>query len=75
MNTPVSEDISTTIYKVNALIKKAPGDGFINYYINDLDGTTGSYVYTQANGNDLDYLEPFMVKFVLFIYLQLMLNH
>lgn len=59
MNTPVSEDISTTIYKVNALIKKAPGDGFINYYINDLDGTTGSYVYTQANGNDLDYLEPF----------------
>lgn len=59
INTPVSEDISTTIYKVNALIKKTPGDGFINYYINDLDEKTGSYVYTQANGNDLDYLEPF----------------
>lgn len=59
INTPVSEDISTTIYKVNALIKKAPGDGFINYYINDLDEKTGSYVYTQANGSDLSYLEPF----------------
>lgn len=59
INTPVSEDISTTIYKVNALIKKAQGDGFINYYINDLDEKTGSYVYTQANGSDLSYLEPF----------------
>lgn len=59
INTPVSEDISTTIYKVNALIKKAPGDGFINYYIDDLDEKTGSYVYTQANGSDLSYLEPF----------------
>lgn len=59
INTPVSEDISTTIYKVNALIKKTPGDGFINYYINDLDEKTGSYVYTQANGSDLSYLEPF----------------
>lgn len=59
MNTPANEDITTTIYKVNALIKKAPGDGFLNYYIDDLDGVTGSYVYTQDNGNDLDYLEPF----------------
>ena len=59
INTPDSEDISTTIYKVNALIKKTPGDGFINYYINDLDEKTGSYVYTQANGSDLSYLEPF----------------
>lgn len=59
INTPVSEDISTTIYKVNALIKKTPGDGFINYYINDLDEKTGSYVYTQAKGSDLSYLEPF----------------
>lgn len=50
INTPVSEDISTTIYKVNALIKKAQGNGFINYYIDDLDEKTGSYVYTQANG-------------------------
>ncbi len=59
METPVSTDITTTIFKVNALVKKAPGTGFINYYINDLDGFTGSYVYTQCNGNDLSWLEPF----------------
>ncbi len=59
MNTSVSNDISTTIFKVNALIKKSQGDGFVNYYIDDLDETTGSYVYTQANGEDLSYLEEF----------------
>lgn len=59
MNTSVSNDISTTIFKVNALIRKSQGDGFVNYYIDDLDETTGSYVYTQANGEDLSYLEEF----------------
>lgn len=62
METSVSNDITTSIYKVNALITKAPGDGFVNYYINDLDGVTGSYVYTQCNGSDLDYLEEFNGK-------------
>ena len=59
MDTPVSTDITTTIYKVNALVKKSIGTGFINYYIDDLDGVTGSYVYTQCNGSDLEWLEKF----------------
>lgn len=59
MDTPVTEDISSKIYKVTALIKKAPGQGFTNYYINDLDGTTGSYVYTQCNGSDFSWLDKF----------------
>lgn len=59
METPFTTDITTTVYKVTALVKKSVGTGFINYYIDDLDGKTGSYVYTQANGNDLDWLEPF----------------
>ena len=59
MDTPVTEDITTKIFKVSALVKKAPGDGFTNYYIDDIDGKTGSYVYTQCNGNDLNWLEPF----------------
>ena len=59
MDTPVTTDITTTIYKVNALITKSVGDGYINYYVNDLDGFTGSYVYTQANGSDLAWLEQF----------------
>ena len=59
INTPFTTDITTTIYKVTALVKESVGTGFINYYIDDLDGVTGSYVYTQANGNDLDWLKEF----------------
>ena len=59
MSTPVSTDITTTVYKVTALIKESVGAGFINYYIDDLDGVTGSYVYTQDNGNDLDWLKQY----------------
>ena len=59
LDTPVSQDISTMLYKVTAQIKEAPGSGFTNFYLNDLDGKTGSYVYTQANGNDFDWLRPY----------------
>ncbi len=59
MDNPVTNDITTTIFKVNALVKKVDGTGFVNYYINDLDGTTGSYVYTQCNGSDFSYLDQF----------------
>ena len=59
LETPVSEDITTTVYKVNALVKKAPGNGFTNYYFYDLDGTTGAYTYTQCNGSDFAWLDQF----------------
>ena len=59
MNTPVTEDITTLLFKVTALVKKVPGSGFINYYINDIDGVTGSYVYTQCNGSDFAWLDAF----------------
>jgi len=59
LDTPVTEDITTTIYKVTALVKKAPGNGFTNYYFNDLDGVTGSYAYTQCNGSDFAWLDQF----------------
>ena len=59
METPVTTDITTTIYKVTALVKKSVGADYINYYIDDLDETTGSYVYTQCNGSDLGWLEQF----------------
>ena len=63
MDTPVSENITTTIFKVTALIKRADGNGFINYYIDDIDGVTGSYVYTQCNGGDFSWLDEFDGKF------------
>ena len=59
LDTPVSEDITTQIYKVTAIVNKVPGTGFVNYYINDLDETTGSYTYTQCNGNDFAWLDEF----------------
>lgn len=59
MDTPANNNITTTIFKVNALIKESVGAGFTNYYIDDIDGKTGSYVYTQCNGNDLDWLKEF----------------
>ena len=59
MDTPVTTDITTQIFKVTALVTKAPGSGFVNYYINDLDGTTGSYVYTQCNGSDFDWIDAY----------------
>lgn len=59
MDTPVTEDITTKIFKVNALVTKAPGSGFTNYYFNDLDGTTGTYTYTQCNGSDFSWLDVF----------------
>ena len=59
MDTPVTEDVTSKVFKVTALVKKAPGNGFTNYYINDLDGTTGTYVYTQCNGSDFSWLDKF----------------
>ncbi len=59
MDNPVSEDITSTIFKVNALITRHDGNGFINYYINDLDGKTGSYTYTQCNGDDFSWMDEF----------------
>ena len=56
---PAKENITTEIYKVNALVKKQDGSGFVNYYFNDLDGTTGSYTYSQANGSDFEWLNEF----------------
>ncbi len=59
MDTPVTEDISTKIFKVTALVKKVPGTGFINYYFYDLDGKTGAYTYTQCGGEDFAWLDEF----------------
>lgn len=59
VETSVTEDITTTIYKVNALVEKRAGSGFTNYYFFDIDGETGSYTYTQCNGSDFAWLDEF----------------
>ncbi len=59
VDTPVTENVTSTVYKVNALVKKVPGNGFVNYYFYDLDGETGAYTYTQCNGSDFAWLDAF----------------
>ena len=57
MENEYDENVTTQIFKVNTLIRKSQGSGFVNYYLNDLDGTTGSYTYTKCNGNDFAWIE------------------
>ena len=71
LDTPVTEDITTQIYKVNALVKKVPGNGFTNYYFFDIDGETGAYTYTQCNGGDFAWLDKFDGK-ICTVYLTLL---
>lgn len=59
MDTPYSSNITSAVYHSNALIKKVEGKGFTNYYIDDLDEKTGSYVYTMNNGSDFAWLDSF----------------
>lgn len=59
VDNPMSNDITSKIFKVNALVSKVEGTGFTNYYFNDLDGKTGSYTYTQCNGSDFAWLDAF----------------
>lgn len=63
LDTPVNQDITSKVYKVNALIKEAPNQGFTNFYFYDIDGKTGTYAYTQCNGSDLAWLREFDGKF------------
>ena len=59
MDTPITENITTLIYKVKGLISRAEGTGFTNYYINDIDGVTGTYTYTACNGSDFAWLDQY----------------
>ena len=74
LDTPVTEDISSQIFAVTAVVKEVPGTGFTNYYVFDLDyseeGGTGAYTYTQCNGSDFEWLRQYDGK-VCTVYLTL----
>ena len=59
IDTPLTNNITTNIYKVTALVKKAPGSGYVNYYIDDLDNHTGTYCYSLCNGSDFSWLDQY----------------
>lgn len=56
---PKDKNITGTIFKANAFINEVPGLGFTNFYLNDIDGKTGSYSYSMNNGNDFSWLREF----------------
>lgn len=59
IETKMDNNITSDIFKVNAFINKDIQPGYVNYYINDLDGKTGSYVYTMCNGSDFGWLDKY----------------
>lgn len=61
IETSPSDNITSLIYHSNALIKKVQKEGqnFVNYYIDDLDGKTGSYVYTACDGKDFAWMDQY----------------
>lgn len=63
-----SEDVTSKLICSKAIINRVEGKGFTNYYINDLDNKTGSYVYTQCNGSDFSWLDTYDGKIVTVYY-------
>lgn len=61
IETSPSDNITSLIYHSNALIKRVQKEGqnFVNYYIDDLDGKTGSYVYTSCDGKDFAWMDQY----------------
>lgn len=59
LNTEFDQNITSLVFKSIAYVKKAQNTGFVNYYIDDLDGSTGSYVYTQCNGSDFSWMDKY----------------
>lgn len=55
----VKENITSNLYQVKAKIRKVQGNGFVNYYFDDLNGVNSYYAYTTANGKDLGWLEEY----------------
>lgn len=58
------KNITGSLYHATAILNRKQGDGFVNYYIDDLDNRTGSYVYTSNNGSDYSELDAFDGKVV-----------
>ena len=59
METSVENNITNKVFKVNALVTKDIKPGYVNYYIDDIDGVTGTYVYTMNNGGDFTWLDQY----------------
>lgn len=59
VDTPFDRNITGLVYHAKALIKRVESQGFVNYYIDDFDEKTGSYVYTSNSGSDFAWLDAY----------------
>ena len=64
LSSDFDEPITGDLYQVAALVQKREGGNFVNYYIFDLDGETGTYSYSQASGADFAWLDEYDGKLV-----------
>lgn len=58
ISTSVKEkNITSDSFLVTCVVKKDENTGYVNYYLDDLDGKTGGRVYTSNSGADFKYLD------------------
>ncbi len=60
----LTDDISNKIWQIRGRITKTIGGDFTNYYLWDLNRTDSINFYTQSNGKDYKWLEPYVDKTV-----------
>lgn len=58
------ENITTDVFHVKSILRSKNSDNILNFYFNDLDGTTGSYVYSANTCSDFSYLSNYTDKVV-----------
>lgn len=68
LKAPLNVDISNTLYKISGHITKSVGGDYVNYYLGDLDRVNSMRFYTQSNGKDFAWLEPYVDKTVSIIF-------
>ena len=64
LETPLTEDITGKIFRVKGRWSKVTPADFTNYYLNDLNRVDSIMAYTQSNGKDYKWTDPYDGKTV-----------
>ena len=58
--TPPSTNISSNIYKMTVSVSKVATQYYTNYYLDSLSSSQQLLLYSQNNGRDYEWLEPYL---------------
>jgi predicted small secreted protein len=58
--TPPSTNISSNIYKMTVSVSKVAAQYYTNYYLDSLSSSQQLLLYSQNNGRDYEWLEPYL---------------